>query len=247
MIYLIFFGICFIIIFSIWYAKKVGKTTDYSNYKSIQSKKIDLIDTTEDAPISFGYKNMWFAIKTDNQLAVAEILGLRSLTQSNWKSGIENAYSGSIFITPAVDNWILAVGLGLPSGDTKESLDIVKKYLKKLSEEFEEAHFFCTHRIVEYHCWVKSTNGEIDRLYSYLGESGENVEILGEPTEAEKVYELVNTFSEEAIDDTYWDREDLTIPDEELVMEIANEWSIDPTKLEEQKDINGLGLLGRRN
>jgi len=93
---------------------------------------------------------------------------------------------------------------------------------------------------------VKATNGNIDRLYSYLGESRENIDISGKPTEIENNYNLINTFSEEAKHDDYWNRDDLTYPDEELVMKIAGNWSVDPTTFDNRKDIKGLGLLGRR-
>lgn len=201
---------------------------------------------TPDSPVGFGYKTMWIAVKTDNQPKIATLLGMKDATSSNWKNGIERAYKNSIFITPTIDGWTLAVGWGLPSGDSEISLIEIKKILKKLSVEFSEAHFFSTHRVVDFHCWIKSTNGNIDRLYSYLGESGENIEISGSPTEFEKNYKFINMFSEESKRDDYFDRQDLTYPDEELVMKIANNWSIDPTTLENRTEIKKLGLVGKR-
>ena len=97
-----------------------------------------------------------------------------------------------MFITPPIDNWTLGVGMRLPTGDSKESIEQVSDLLKSLSKQFGEAQFFCTHRVVEYHCWIKSTNGQIDRIYSYLGERGANIEIQGEPTEIEKKYKLID-------------------------------------------------------
>ena len=126
-----------------------------------------------------------------------------------------------MFITPQIGDWILAIGEGIPAGDSEESVREVKEILEKLSKEFAEAQFFCTHRVVEFHCWIKAENGIVKRVYSYLGERGENIAIEGEPTEAESNYNLINTFSEEAKQDDYYDREDLEYPDEELVMEIA--------------------------
>jgi hypothetical protein len=116
-----------------------------------------------------------------------------------------------------------------------------------LSKEFGEAQFFCTHRIVEYHCWALATNGQVNRVYSYLGESGENIVIEGQPTTFEQTLNLVNTFSDEAKNENYYEQEDLVWASEELVMEVAKHWSIDPTKLGERKDIaSSLGLLGQR-
>jgi hypothetical protein len=198
-----------------------------------------------DAPVGFGYKIMWIAVKTDNQKLVAQTIGLKTTKPSNWKNGIDKAYGDAIFIAPAIDNWTLIVGMGLPSGDSKDSIDQVSDLLNRLSKQFGEAQFFCTHRVVEYHCWIKSINGEIDRIYSYLGERGENIVIKGQPTAIEKKYNLIDTFSEEAKNDDYLDREDIVIPDEQLVMTIAGNWSIDPTLLERRTDIKGFGLINK--
>ena len=201
--------------------------------------------TNPDTPVGFGYKIMWIAVKTDNQELVAQTIGLKNTKPSNWKDGIEKAYEDAIFITPQIDNWTLIVGMGLPTGDNKESINQASDLLNRLSKQFGEAQFFCTHRVVEYHCWIKSTNGQIDRIYSYLGERGENIIIKGEPTEIEKNHKLVNTFSEEAKEDDYFNHVDLVFPDEQLVMTIAGNWSIDPTLLDNRKDIKGLGLISK--
>ena len=45
----------------------------------------------------------------------------------------------------------------------------------------------------------------------------------------------------------YVDRTDITMPDEEETMKIASAWSIDPTTLEQLKNIEpGLGILGQQ-
>ena len=204
--------------------------------------------TVPDSAINFGYKCMWFAIKTDNKNKIAEILKLKNVSDCNWQVGIDEAYNGSVFITPTISDWTLACGLGLPHGDSKEAIEEVKNILKILSEEFGEAQFFCTHRVIEYHCWIKASNGQVERVYSYLGELGENILIEGEPTTFEQTLKLADTFSDEAKDERYFEREDIVWANEGLVMKIAEHWSIDPTKLDEQKDIiPSLGLLGKRS
>ncbi len=195
-----------------------------------------------DSPIGFGYKCMWFAVKTGNKNRVAEILKINNLSNCNWQVGIDRAYNNAVFITPAIDGWTLACGWGLPHGDSKEGIEEVKGILEILSREFGEAQFFCTHRVTEYHCWMIASNGQVTRVYSYLGESGDNIVIEGQPTEFEQTLHLINTFLPEAIDES-----DLIYPDEDLVMQVAGHWSIDPTKLDERKDIvTELGLLGNR-
>ena len=128
----------------------------------------------------------------------------------------------------------------------EESIKKLEKLLNKLSAEFGEAHFFGTHRVVEYHNWMKSVNGKMERIYAYVGESLENIKVIGEPTGPEKGLTLFNSLSEEAKSDDYWDREDLDYADEELVMQIAESWSVNPTKLTERTDIKDeLGMLGK--
>lgn len=151
-----------------------------------------------------------------------------------------------MFITPQIGEWTLAVGMGLPLGDSQESIEKLEKVLNELSSEFGEAQFFGTHRVVEYHNWMKSVNGKMERVYSYVGESMENIKVYGEPTEPERNLNLFNSLSEEAKSDEYYDREDLDYADEELVMKIAEYWSVNPTKLTERTDIkNELGILGK--
>lgn len=200
-------------------------------------------ESNQDRPVGFGYKIMWIAVRTDNKELVAQTIGFKKYKPSDWETGIGKAYEDAVFITPPIDGWTLAVGMKLPAGDTEESIGKVTGLLKRLSLQFGEAQFFCTHRVVEYHCWIKSTNGQIDRIYCYLGERGENIMVKGEPTEIEKNYKLVNTFSDEVKMEDYFGREDLVIPDEQLVMTIAGNWSIDPTSLDLRTDIKGAGIV----
>jgi len=217
------------------------ETAGYSSTVSSVDK------TVPDLPVAFGYNCVWFAVKTDNKNRLVEILKLKNVSECNWQVGIDEAYNGSVFITPTIEGWTLICGWGLPKGDSKESIDEVKNILKTLSKEFGDAQFFCTYHIPEYHCWMKASNGQVERIYSYSGESGGNILIEGQPTKFEQTLKLANTFSDEAKDEKYFEREDIVWADEELVMKVAEHWSIAPTKLEERKDIMpSLGLLGKR-
>jgi hypothetical protein len=201
--------------------------------------------TILDKPVSFGYKCMWFAIKSANHEKLIKVLNLTNILPCNWQTGIEKAYSNYVFITPPIDGWTIACGLGLPPGDTREGIDDIKEILQDLSREYGEAQFFCTHRVTEYHCWMKAIDGSIERIYSYLGEAGENIVIEGEATDFEKILNLADTFSAESKEENYFERKDITWPDEETVMKVAENWSIDPSALEIRKDIPPeLGLLG---
>jgi hypothetical protein len=200
--------------------------------------------TILDSPVSFGYKIMWYAVQTDDKWKLAEILGFQNMSECNWQTGVDKAYNGSVFITPVVQGWTLVCGWGLSSAESKDEIKEVKEVLMRLSRGFREAQYFCTHRVTEYHCWMKAVHGEVVRVYAYLGESGENVAIEGEPTVFEKTLNLPNTFSDEAKAADYTEREDITWPYEQLVMEVAANWSVDPSALEDRKDIApGLGLI----
>jgi hypothetical protein len=234
--------IVFVFIASPWVLNKI-KHKQHSPDDSNAANDSDM--EILDQPISFGYKCMWFAVKSVHTEELIKTLNLSNIRPCNWQRGIEKAYENAVFITPAVDGWTLACGHGLPHGDTKEGIEFVKSILQKLSTDYGEAQFFCTHRVTEYHCWIKAVEGNIQRVYSYLGEAGENIVIEGEPTDFEKTLHLVNTFSVESREPNYFEREDVSLPDEEIVMSVAENWSINPSTLESRNDIiPALGLLG---
>ena len=57
------------------------------------------------------------AVPATDTDAVVEVLGLKDPTPGNWSSGLQaaDAYpSDYVFVTPPVDGWVLAVGVGLP-------------------------------------------------------------------------------------------------------------------------------------
>ncbi len=244
MAYFVIGGIIVLAIFSVWYTKKVDKATALRHLKKKPENLED--DSDEDSPVGFGYKCMWIAVKTNNQQQLADALGLRDQQTCRWKTGIEQAYKGSIFITPTIDHWTLAAGWGLPRGDSKESLVKIKNVLDQLSNKFDEAQFFGSHRGVGYSCWAKSTKGKMDRVYACFDESDPNIEIFGEKTDIEMEYDLMEASLQEInyIDD--FGAEKWFFPDEELVMTIASHWSVDPTKLGDRTDIQGPGILGSK-
>ena len=213
-----------------------------------EMSKVEINQTEIDTAVSFGYKTVWFAVKTDDKKRISEILKLKNTKECNWKVGIAESYNNSIYITPQIKEWTLVCGMSLlKSNDDEENLKYIIKTIETLSAEFGEAQFFGSHRVVEYQSWMKAINGKTIRAYCYLGETGKNLIIEGEPTEFEKKYKLINTLSTEAQDDKYFEREDLFYPDEDFVMNIAENWSINPQKLEERKDIkNELGIIGNK-
>ncbi|PBQ30636.1 hypothetical protein CNR22_02225 [Sphingobacteriaceae bacterium] len=235
----------FVVILAVWYSRRSsGAPSEVLDDDTIFEPAE--VEKDVNSPVGFGYKTSWFAVKSAHYEKLVQYFGLTNVREATWKAGIDAAYEDGIFISPEMDSWNLIVGNSLPSGDSKEGIKETTELLKTLSGEFGEAQFFSTHRVVEFHCWMKAVNGNMERLYSYIGESGETIAYEGKPTAIEEQFNLINTLSEEAQQKDYFGREDLTYPDEELVMLVARDWSIDPTQLDERKEPTEPGLMGRR-
>ena len=218
-------------------------------------KSLFRIEDKPGLPQSFGYKVAWLSLKTIDTEAVAEALGLKKVRRANWKTGLEEAYKQvrsrpdkcGLFITPPLGAWTLVVGQGLCAWCADEDLtSVIQSKLSDLSRIFGEAQYFLTHRVVEMHVWARAINGNLIRGFAYLGDSGETPWNEGPQTEVEKRLGI-NFFdhsSPEAETDEYWKREDLTFPNEEYVMQVAEGWSISPVRIEEHFKEPGLGRLG---
>lgn len=199
-----------------------------------------------DPPIAFGPNRLWIAVHTTDQQQVAQILELTNTRPATWYEGLEERTpaQGGIFVTPAIDGWTLVVGWGFMSDTLSGTVSIGKHLIKQLSTQFGEAQYFCTHSRADYHCWMCAIEGEILRAYAWLGEEGETLLSEGEPTAAEPTM-LVDTLSEEAQnDEAYFAQEDLIYPDANLVLHIAEQWSMNPNTLDKRTDIKALGLFG---
>lgn len=207
-----------------------------------QTEKTETAGIQADKPVSFGYKCSWITVTATNSKEVADFLKLKDQRTSNWTLGIDAAYNDKIFVSPQADSLIFIVGTTLPSDK-----DEIIKMINDLSRRFGKADYFVTHRVTEFHCWMKSIQGDLKRAYSYLGERGENLIMEGEPTEYERRFDLVNTLSKEYEQEDYFDKEGLKIPDEEFVMQIAGDWGLNPTTLDQRTDLKaGLGITGTR-
>ena len=195
---------------------------------------------TGTGPVGFGYKIAWLAIRTEETQAAAEALRLTDARATSWAEGIDAAYGAQqrrapVFLTPAVDGWTLAV---LGGGELFEddgggggTLD-----LASLSHRFGEVQKFATHRVVEHQEWQRWVHGSPARRYCWVGESGEIRFDEGEPIRAEGNLLRAADLGGD------WDAFDLA--DEETVMAVAAEWSVNPTTLDERDDLPPGGLLG---
>jgi hypothetical protein len=158
-----------------------------------------------DKPLSFGYKVAWLALPTKDGLAVANALGLRGVRPSTWAKGIEAAYESSVFVTPPLGGWVLAVGRPFFPPDRPEPF--VKPLVLRLSSQFSVAQYFCTYRVAEGHFWASAKQGRLIRGYAYNGCSGETQWDEGDQTKEERElgFRFFDERSAEASKRGYWE------------------------------------------
>ena len=195
--------------------------------------------STPDQPINFGFKNQWLAIKSKDNEKIIKALRLQKVRACNWKEGVHFGYTKGVFITPEINGWTLVLGIDILDLES----DGTQEFLKRISNDFEECQLFFTNRNVEYHFWGLARHGKIKRLYSYFGEEG-NLIVKGKATAIEHSLNLVKTISNS---NNEKNSENITgyIPNEDTVMFIAENWSVNPSKIENYVNVSGLGFIGR--
>jgi hypothetical protein len=222
-----------------------------------------------DQPLPFGPRTAWLALDSTDTEAVAKALGLREVRDVNWAQGVEAAYQSSVFITPPLGDWTLAVSTALFPPDRVEGF--VKPLLERLSRQFGDAQYFCTQQDIELHAWARARKGRLVRGYGWLGQASLTLWDEGAPTKEERDLGF-HFFNPTSICESPKQRskeerdrgghfmngplpeikqsdggapKDLTVPDENCVMQLALLWSIDPTTLDEAYKEPAMGLLGR--
>ncbi|WP_433268386.1 hypothetical protein ACQPWR_09160 [Micromonospora vinacea] len=184
--------------------------------------------TAPDAALGFGYKLQWLAVRDRDADAVAAALNLSRPTPANWRDAVTAAYDdhGQWLLTPPIDRWTLAASRDVPAPED----DRFAAWLAALSRLLGEVQYFGTHRVVEYHGWGRARGGVVERAFAYLGERGEVLFDVGDRTMEEQALGVGAAFDE----DEPWDDDDETSPwpDEETVLTLAGQWSLDPRTLE---------------
>lgn len=208
------------------------------------------LDASPDSPMSFGYKNARLTIKTNDAAKVAEVLGLAEVQPANWRTGLYTSYERyetHVFITPPVEGWVFVVGIALPDTGDSQRPDKCTPMLEDLGQAFDPVFFFGTHRIVGFHVWARVDHGMVSRAYAYLGERGETIWDRGQKTkeECELGFHFFADEIPEGQDEKYWDRKDLTYPNEEDVLKIADAWSFNPWNIGEKDLPESVGLVGK--
>jgi hypothetical protein len=177
---------------------------------------------TDATAVSFGWKNAWLAIAADDPHRAIDALGVRGASAISWSDGLERAYgshsSRDVFITPSIEGWVLVVGPAI----SELGADSIVELSKKLDTQVCR---FSTHRVVGHDAWIRADRGRLVRAYEYT--NGRIVEERGEISAEEIEYGLADGAPEQ----------------ETTVFALADDWSIDPSTLDERGQV-GVGWLG---
>jgi hypothetical protein len=125
----------------------------------------------------------------------------------------------------------LALGTALFPPDRAEAF--VKPLLERLSRQFGEAQYFCTHQDFELHIWARARQGRLVRGYGWLGQKCLTLWDEGRQTREERdlgfrCFDGGPPVVEQGPDKS------VTPPDEGNVLQLASLWSVDPTTLDER-------------
>ena len=142
---------------------------------------------------------------------------------------------------------VCVVGFALPEPSGDGFSDKLTPVLDSLGSQYDQVQYFATHRVVDYHVWVRSENGTVTRAFGYVGDQGETFWDKGEKTK-EEIDLGFNFFADEPPADegeAYWDREDLSYPSEDDVMSIAAAWAFSPIDIDTMDLPRSVGLVGK--
>lgn len=168
---------------------------------------------SEASEVAFGYKTGWLAVRADAHEQVVTALGLRRTEEVDWADGLTRAYATGVLVTPPVNGWVLVVGT-----DVLVRPPDIAALSRVLDTEVQR---FAAHRVSDAYEWGRANSGAMGRQVLTTVQGTWRAE--GEPTEVERRLGLDLA---ETSDDGLW-------PDEEMVLEVAGAWSIDPQLLDE--------------
>ncbi len=206
-----------------------------------------VFDTNSDAPCAFGPDMAWLAIKTDQPLEVAQLLGLEQPTPSNWNCGIGTVYHGTlsngrVFVSPPHDGWVFVVGAALPLPQGPGFVDKYTALHHGLAERYSDVQAFAAFPELDLFAWARITGGKFIRSLA-VSDTGVIIS-RGKPTREEralglKLYELRGVKGRKGDAGG----ELLMHPTLEHVMRLAGGWSLNPTVLSGGSS-NGHGYVG---
>ena len=173
----------------------------------------------------FGYKSIWFAIKdveVDRLLSCCPYL--KYVHETTWSDGLREAgekWQSKAMLSGPYDGWTFLVGNWL--WDVSE-VDQIVTVMSHMGECAGEVCFFASHRVSDAYAFAKLEQGKMIRLYSYA--DGQMFGCIGKKSDVEETLHLNLAEREE---DLFKDGFDTL--DEDDVLRIAAEWSMDPETL----------------
>ncbi len=212
-----------------------------------RDKKIEIIEPRSEKPeisicdeiidgIPFGYKNSWFVFKNADYDRIRIILKnkLNYLATVNFENGLKEGWGGNFALLRPINGLTLLI-----SSNGGNFLDIAKE----ISIDLGIIEYYMTHRSSNIIALTRFEFGVIEREFVVTGDSGVIVN-EGKPTEIE--LEIAEREKKSAIkeanqeDIEFYNQQELLsfLGDEQHLMEIAENWSINPSKLNEYKVIN---------
>ncbi|MEL6372523.1 MAG: hypothetical protein AAFR04_00975 [Pseudomonadota bacterium] len=192
------------------------------------AQRINTARAKPDAPISFGYRMAWFAIRTRDQQRLVNVLHIKESRPANWQSGIRAIYDDAqgenrVFISPPVNGWTFVAGLPLPYPMADGFVDKWTPMMLALGAEFMDVQFFVSFPSVDLYGWGRVTNNRVVRLFAISDEGV--IRKRGRMTKEERA---IGLRAIEAEGDAGAEQAGLT---EDHVMQIAGRWGLDPTRL----------------
>lgn len=221
--------------------RKIEERKKGNKFYDFQKEKIEFfVDKSRVKPKTFGRKIDWIAVKSNNHEEVVK--EFRKPEKKSYKTNLENgvygAYASNIFIYPPINNWVLVIHPEITLNKDEQF-----EYLKNLSNKYDEVQFYGNFRGVGYSAWMKFKNGKTERAFSVA--DGKIYRNEGSLTELEE--KIIEREIQLATDDEElnWKKGEgrlLCLSDEEYVLEIAENWSINPDKLD-KLNLEELGTI----
>jgi hypothetical protein len=212
-----------------------------------QERQVAGVDRAPDRPVPFGTATAWLAIRTIDTIRVLEALDLSEPVRASWKGGMAATYAGAtadshVFVTPPVIGWTFVIGLTLPQPASAAYHDRAGQLLAALAGEFPDVQYFFAFSPLDLFGWARWKDGRMLRAFAMGGEG-----VLwnwGRPTPEEKAAGLRLPPPVKDGRNVVW-HESYTYPTEEQVVQLAAEWSLDPTTIDKRDAVAALGYLGR--
>jgi hypothetical protein len=206
----------------------------------------------DNTPVPFGYKIGWLAVRSTDRDSVVRSLQLSEPIEVTWKAGIDAVYNDAyrllgraskVFVSPPVDGWVFVVGDWTMGSGDEQGVHSIERLITRASAELREVQAFATSRVIDYHHWMIARDGALSRAFAISG--GELLADFGEPTPVELGFSWypLRQDADDADDGEMDDDEAEGWPNEESVMKVAGEWSVNPQLLGPSVPSTGKGVL----